>query len=187
MPPRLKCKPIVPPDIPAGLPSALLERRPDILTAEQQLRFRQCSGGGRNSQFLPADWSYRPLLGAPVLRLVCCHPGSPQFGESPAIFQAHVSRRSPQSTKAAERGLLGANEASICANHSSCFQDVSNALVSRQSFEAVRDGQTQAVQAYQESVKVSFQRYVAGKASYFEVWIANFNSIPQRMHSPPQS
>lgn len=49
------------------------------------------------------------------------------------------------------------------------FQDVSNALISRRKLEAVRDGQAQAVQAYQESVKVSFQRYVAGKASYFEV------------------
>jgi len=52
---------IVPPDIPAGLPSALLQQRPDILTAEQQLRSAKCSGGGRNSQFLPANWSYRPL------------------------------------------------------------------------------------------------------------------------------
>jgi multidrug efflux system outer membrane protein len=49
------------------------------------------------------------------------------------------------------------------------FEDVSNALISRQKYEGVRDGQAQAVQAYQESVKVSLQRYVAGKASYFEV------------------
>jgi multidrug efflux system outer membrane protein len=29
---------VVPPDIPVGLPSALLERRPDVLAAEQQVR-----------------------------------------------------------------------------------------------------------------------------------------------------
>jgi multidrug efflux system outer membrane protein len=51
----------------------------------------------------------------------------------------------------------------------SAFQDVSNALVSRQKYEAVRSEQVRAVEAYQESVKVSLQRYVAGKASYFEV------------------
>jgi multidrug efflux system outer membrane protein len=70
------------------------------------------------------------------------------------------------------------------------FRDVSNALVSRQKIEAVRDGQTQAVQAYQESVKVSFQRYVAGKASYFEVLDSQLQLYPaenERMHSPPQS
>jgi multidrug efflux system outer membrane protein len=58
------------------------------------------------------------------------------------------------------------------------FQDVSNALVSRQKFEAIRDEQAQAVQAYQESVKVSFQRYVAGKASYFEVLDSQLQLYP---------
>jgi len=37
------------------------------------------------------------------------------------ISGSHLPRRRPQSTKASERGLLGADEASICANHSSCF------------------------------------------------------------------
>ena len=36
---------VVPPDVPAGLPSALLERRPDILTAEQQLRSANLRSG----------------------------------------------------------------------------------------------------------------------------------------------
>jgi multidrug efflux system outer membrane protein len=45
------------------------------------------------------------------------------------------------------------------------FQDVSNALISRQKYEAIRDQQMQAAHAYQESVKVSLQRYTAGKAS----------------------
>src|SRR5262249_33820364 len=49
------------------------------------------------------------------------------------------------------------------------FQDVSNALISRLKYEAIRDEQARAVQACEESVKVSLQRYTAGKASYFEV------------------
>jgi len=55
---------------------------------------------------------------------------------------------------------------------------VSNALISRQKYEGVRDGQAQAVQAYQESVKVSLQRYLAGKASYFEVLDAQQQLFP---------
>jgi len=58
------------------------------------------------------------------------------------------------------------------------FQDVSNALISRQKFEDVRNGQAQAVQAYQESVKVSLQRYIAGRASYFEVLDAQQQLFP---------
>jgi multidrug efflux system outer membrane protein len=49
------------------------------------------------------------------------------------------------------------------------FEDVSDVLISRQKYESIRDGQARAVDAYQESVKVSLQRYLAGKASYFEV------------------
>jgi multidrug efflux system outer membrane protein len=58
------------------------------------------------------------------------------------------------------------------------FQDVSDALVSRQKYEAVRDEQARAVEAYQESVKVAFQRYLAGKAAYFEVLEAQLQLYP---------
>jgi multidrug efflux system outer membrane protein len=51
-------------------------------------------------------------------------------------------------------------------------------LISRQKYEAIRDQQAQAVQAYQESVKVSLQRYTAGKASYFEVLDAQLQLYP---------
>jgi multidrug efflux system outer membrane protein len=49
------------------------------------------------------------------------------------------------------------------------FQEVANALISRQKFEQTRVEQEKAVVDYQQSVKVSLQRYTAGKASYFEV------------------
>jgi len=58
------------------------------------------------------------------------------------------------------------------------FQDVSNALVSKMKYEAIRAEQARAVQAYQESVKVSLQRYTAGKASYFEVLDAQLQLYP---------
>jgi len=45
-------------------------------------------------------------------------------------------------------------------------------------YEAIRAEQARAVQAYQESVKVSLQRYTAGKASYFEVLDAQLQLYP---------
>ena len=51
-------------------------------------------------------------------------------------------------------------------------------LISRHKYDAVREGQARAVDAYQESVKVSLQRYVAGKASYFEVLDAQLQLFP---------
>jgi len=44
---------VVPPDIPVGLPSALLERRPDILTAEEQLRSANAQVGIATANFFP--------------------------------------------------------------------------------------------------------------------------------------
>jgi len=58
------------------------------------------------------------------------------------------------------------------------FHDVANALVSRQKLEAVRVQQARAVAAYQEAVTVSTQRYIAGKASYYEVLEAQQQLFP---------
>ena len=49
------------------------------------------------------------------------------------------------------------------------FQDVSNALISRQKYDATRAEQLREVQAYEDAVKISLQRYNSGLASYYEV------------------
>ena len=49
------------------------------------------------------------------------------------------------------------------------FSDVADALVARQRLAEEREQQEHAVVAYQEAVKLSTQRYGAGRASYFEV------------------
>ena len=58
------------------------------------------------------------------------------------------------------------------------FHDVANALVAGQKLEAVRVQQSRAVTAYQQAVSVSTQRYVAGKAGYFEVLEAQQQLFP---------
>lgn len=107
-------------------------------------------------------------LASPAPRLARYPPGKPQFGVLLAMSPDPLPRRSPPSAEAPKRGLLGANETSIRANRSGCVprrQDVSNALVSRQKFELIRDEQAQAVQATKSPCVAG----KAGKASYFEV------------------
>jgi hypothetical protein len=58
------------------------------------------------------------------------------------------------------------------------FAEVSNALISREKFNESEVHLVKSVAAYQESVKVSMQRYVAGKASYFEVLLAQQDLFP---------
>jgi multidrug efflux system outer membrane protein len=169
---------VVPPDIPVGLPSALLERRPDILTAEQQLR-------SANAQVGVATANFFPRIGLTALFGRASSPlSSLSSGESTVwsiagnltgpIYQGGALRaQKRQSVAFWEQSKLQYEQTAQVA-----FQDVSDALVSRQKFEAIRDEQAQAVQAYQESVKVSFQRYIAGKASYFEVLDAQLQLYP---------
>jgi multidrug efflux system outer membrane protein len=160
---------IVPPNIPAGLPSALLERRPDIQEAEQQMR-------SANAQIGVATANYFPQIGLTALFGRASSPLSElSSGQTTVwslvgtfagpIYQGGALRAQKRQAVAFwEQAKLQYEQTAQIA-----FEDVSNALISRQKYEGVRDGQAQAVQAYQESVKVSLQRYVAGKASYFEV------------------
>jgi multidrug efflux system outer membrane protein len=169
---------IVPPNIPAGLPSTLLERRPDILEAEEQMR-------SANAQIGVATANYFPRIGLTALFGRASSPLSEiSSGQATVwsvagavagpIYQGGALR--PQTRQAVafwEQSKLQYEQTAQIA-----FQDVSNALVSRQKYVGVRDGQAEAVRAYQESVKVSLQRYLAGKASYFEVLDAQQQLFP---------
>ena len=169
---------VVPPDIPSGLPSALLERRPDILAAEEQLR-------SANGQIGVATANFFPRIGLTALFGRASSPlDSLSSGQATVwsiagniagpIYQGGALRAQKRQAVAIwEQSKLQYAQTAQLA-----FQDVSNALVSRIKYEAIRAEQARAVQAYQESVKVSLQRYIAGKASYFEVLDAQLQLYP---------
>jgi len=169
---------VVPPDIPSGLPSALLERRPDILVAEEQLR-------SANAQIGVATANFFPRIGLTALFGRASSPlDSLSSGEATVwsiagnlagpIYQGGALRAQKRQAIAFwDQSKLQYEQTAQLA-----FQDVSNALVSKMKYEAIRAEQARAVQAYQESVKVSLQRYTAGKASYFEVLDAQLQLYP---------
>jgi outer membrane protein, multidrug efflux system len=170
---------IVPPQIPAGLPSALLERRPDILTAEQQMRFA-------NAQIGVATANYFPRIGLTALFGRASSPlSSLSSGESTVwslagtlagpIYQGGALRAHKRQAVAFwEETKLQYQQTAQLA-----FEDVSNTLISRDRYEGIRAEQARAVKDYQESVKVALQRYLAGKASYFEVLDAQLQLYPE--------
>jgi multidrug efflux system outer membrane protein len=160
---------IVPPNIPAGLPSALLERRPDILQAEQQMR-------SANAQIGVATANYFPQIGLTALLGRASSPLSELTSGQTTVWSLVGTVAGPVyqggALRAQKRQAVAFWEQTKLQYEQTtqiAFEDVSNALISRQKYEGIRKGQAQAVQSYQESVKVSLQRYVAGRASYFEV------------------
>jgi len=170
---------VVPPEVPVGLPSALLERRPDVLSAEQQVRSANAQVGVATANFFP-QLGLTALLGQASTPLSAITSGQATVWSVAAnftgpIYQGGALRAEKRQAVAFwEQSKLQYEQAALNA-----FTDVANALISRQKFEAIQIQQARSVAAYQEAVKVSLQRYQAGKASYFEVLDAQLQLYPE--------
>jgi outer membrane protein, multidrug efflux system len=162
----------VPPDVPPGLPSSLLERRPDIRQAEQILIAANAEIGVAKAEFFPQI----SLTGS----------GGGGFGRSSTFsslmssqigiwsYGAQVSQ--PIFTGGALRGNLhlaeSQHEQALIAYKQAiehAFRDVSDALIGYEKFHDVRVRQEQFVGDLEESVRLSITRYQGGTTTYLEV------------------
>ncbi|MEW6518671.1 MAG: efflux transporter outer membrane subunit [Thermodesulfobacteriota bacterium] len=157
------------PEIPAGLPSALLERRPDIRQAELNLQTANAQVGVAQANFFPRI-GLTTLFGLVSPELSDFTDGDSTLrsvgGElTGPIFQGgRLDAELLQAKAIWEEARLAYEFTALNA-----FQEVSNALISRQKFAEVREHQARTVKAYEEAVQIALKRYVAGKASYYEV------------------
>ncbi len=167
-----------PPDVPAGLPSALLERRPDVREAEYAARAANAGIGVTVGGFLPRI-GLSAVLGAvsPQLdRITSRSAGLWSIGAQATgpLFQGGGLHGQYEQAKAAwEVAKLQYQQAALNA-----FRDVADALASRQRLAEIREQQELAVAAYAEAVALATQRYAAGKASYLEVIQAQQQLFP---------
>jgi outer membrane protein, multidrug efflux system len=170
---------VVPPEIPAGLPSALLERRPDVLSAEQQVRAANAQIGVATANFFP-QLGLTALVGKASQPLSDIMSGRGNVWSiagnlAGPIYEGGFLRAQKRQTVAFwEQSKLQYEQAALNA-----FTDVANALISRQKYEAIRDQQARSVTAYQQAVQIALLRYQAGKASYFEVLDAQIQLYPE--------
>lgn len=170
------------PEIPAGLPSALLERRPDIRQAEQLLRSANAQVGESVAEFFPKI-GLTALLGKVSPELSGFTLGSANAwgiaaeGTGPVFEGGRLVGRYRQ-TKAARREFeLNYRQAVLNA-----FREVSDALVAQQRLGEIRQHQAHEVSALESAVKLSTQRYVAGKADYYEVLEAQQQLFPAELN-----
>jgi multidrug efflux system outer membrane protein len=158
-----------PPDVPAGLPSELLERRPDVREAEFAAKAANAGIGATIGSFLPRI-GLSAILGAVSSQLdQITSRGAGLWsvgaGATGPLFQGGSLRGQYDAAKQAwEVAKLQYQQTALNA-----FGDVANALAARQKLAQVRDRQERAVRAYDDAVKLSTQRYSSGRASYYEV------------------
>jgi outer membrane protein, multidrug efflux system len=162
----------LPPEVPPGLTSALLERRPDIREAEQILVASNAEIGVAKAQFFPQI----SLTGS----------GGGVFGRSSAFsslmstqlgiwsYGAQVSQ--PIFTGGALKGNLHLAESqhqqALIAYQQiiqRAFGDASDALIGYQKLHQVRLRQEDTVADLQESVRLSNMRYTGGTTTFLEV------------------
>jgi multidrug efflux system outer membrane protein len=159
----------VPPDVPAGLPSALLERRPDLREAEQNIRAANAQIGVATADYFPKIGltTFFGKLSTPLEDVSLGRTNAWNIGLDVAgpIFQGGRLKASKRQAVAAwEEAKLHYQQTALNA-----FQDVSNALISREKYDAMRTEQVKAVQSYEEAYRLASMRYDQGFSSYYEV------------------
>jgi outer membrane protein, multidrug efflux system len=155
--------------LPAGVPSAVLLRRPDVLEAEHTLRAANADIGAARAAFFPdiiltanlgsvsnqlsnlfksgtGTWTFQPLMSLPIF-----HGGALMGG----LDVAHVN----------EKIALAQYEKAI----QSGFRDVADALALTATLNRQRAAQESLVAATSQAYKLSQRRYKVGRDSYLEV------------------
>jgi outer membrane protein, multidrug efflux system len=151
-----------PPEVPAGLPSALLERRPDILAAEQNLIAANAQIGVAKAAYFP-QISLTAALGGQSSQLTSLFAGPkavysfiPQVSQP--IFTAGKLKSTVKLAEAERDSALVQYEKAI----STAFSEVSNALIAHQRVRESRVHQQALVVALEDRKRLSYMRYTGG-------------------------
>jgi multidrug efflux system outer membrane protein len=158
-----------PPDVPVGLPSALLERRPDIREAEQQLRAANAQVGVAKANFFP-QLDLTGMFGRVSPELATITSGQAIAWDAAAsltgpIFHGGQIRAQYDQARAAREAAALQFQSTVL----NALQEISSELVAQQKLAIARDERRQAVAAFQEAFKIAMERYQMGTSSYYEV------------------
>jgi multidrug efflux system outer membrane protein len=159
----------VPPAVPAGLPSTLLERRPDIRRAEQELIAANAQIGAAKAEYFPRI-SLTGVLGVQSRSLSDLLTGgaglwSAGLGAAAPVFNAGRTKASVRYAEAVQRELVVNYQRAIY----SALREVADALAGYRKTAEQRAEQEQLVTALDASVRLSRQRYEGGVDNYLQV------------------
>ncbi len=170
-------QPVVP-TVPAGLPSALLERRPDLRQAEHELASANARIGVAKAEFFP-KLSLTALFGTASPEVSALTGGSATIWAvagmlSGPLFNAGRTLGTYRASVAQwEQARLHYEQAVLTA-----LREVSDTLTALGKLSEAETGQDRAVKALEEAVEHATDRYRHGLASYYEVLEAQQQLYP---------
>jgi len=157
------------PPVPAGLPSDLLARRPDVRQAEQSLIAANADIGVARAAYFPRI-SLTALLGLQSDQLSQLFKG-PSFAWSAAggltqsVFSGGALRSQVEFAQARQRELVAGYQSAVI----SALRDVNDALIARTTLEQQRAEQEKNVAALTRLLELAKRRYQEGAAIFLEV------------------
>lgn len=170
------------PDIPSGVPSQLLERRPDIAQAEQQLVAANAQIGAAKAQYFPAI-SLTGSSGSSSSQLSGLFSGGPRAWSfagavaGPIFTGGLISGQVAQAEAGQQAALLNYRLVIQTA-----FADVENALVTNQATTEQVAAEGRRVRALREYVRLATLQYNGGYADYLTVLNAQQQLFPAEIN-----
>ncbi len=168
----------IPPEVPVGVPSLLLERRPDLIEAEETL----VASNARIGQALA---EYFPRIGLTALAGSVSNELSDLLESGTGLWAVGGSALGPLftfgQTTYTWRAAQAASDTSRALYEGAvltALREVSDALTAREKLVGVRAEQQRAVVALRESVRMSQVRYLGGLSTYIEVLDAQQQLYP---------
>jgi multidrug efflux system outer membrane protein len=172
---------VLPPAIPPGLPAQLLERRPDVMQAEQLLVAANANVGAARAAFYPTI-SLTGFLGGVSNDLTQFLGGTGGVWSLGAnlfqpIFQGGRLRRNLEAQQARFEGALSEYRRAAL----NAYREVSDSLVTIQKLAEQRAQWQEGVTALTDAAALARERYDSGLASYIEILTADEELFAQQL------
>lgn len=168
--------------VPAGLPSTLLERRPDLRQAEQQYAAANAAVGVAKANFFPVI-SLTALLGGVSPQLNQLVSSGTQWSVAGGLAGPLFTGGRLKSQYKVAFAQRDQSEIVYRQSVTLAFGEVSTALSAHLKLADALREETRSVNAYQESVHLANLRYDSGLSSYFEVLDAKLQLFPAQQQA----
>jgi multidrug efflux system outer membrane protein len=170
------------PEVPVGLPSALLERRPDIREVEQNLVAANAQIGVARSLYFP-QVALTGTAGFESAKLTDLFQGPAGVwtlvaSATQPIFEGGRLKSGVQLAEAQRDQLVLTYQQTI----QGAFRDVSNALIAYRKYRELRVQQQQLVESARDAAHLSQIRFKAGSTDYLEVLTNETNSFSAELN-----
>jgi multidrug efflux system outer membrane protein len=171
-----------PQDLPTGIPSQLLERRPDIQQSEAQLKAANANIGVARAQFFPQlSISASAGVGGNSFSNIFDSSSRTIYGIgslAQPLFEGGKLRGQLNQAKAADQEMVITYQKTIAG----AFRDVSNALIALNKQRVYREQQEKLVAAAQDATRLARLRYEGGSTAYLEVLTTDTNLFSAQLN-----